>query len=38
MISYMAKIIFFHLMGWSIEGDFPQLNKFIVLEYTTNFK
>ena len=33
MISYIAKIIFFHLMGWSIEGDFPQLNKFIVSVY-----
>ena len=30
MISNLAKIIFFRLMGWKIEGDFPSLNKFIV--------
>ena len=30
MISNLAKIIFFHLLGWKIEGDFPSLNKFIV--------
>ena len=30
MISHLAKFIFFRLMGWSIEGDFPPLKKFIV--------
>jgi 1-acyl-sn-glycerol-3-phosphate acyltransferase len=30
MISNLAKIIFFRLMGWKIEGDFPSLNKIIV--------
>tara|TARA_B100001175_G_C19511904_1_gene644429 strand:+ start:2390 stop:2914 length:525 start_codon:yes stop_codon:yes gene_type:complete len=30
MISYIAKIIFLRLMGWKIEGDFPQLKKFIL--------
>ena len=33
MISYLAKMVFFHLMGWRIEGDFPQLKKFIVAVY-----
>lgn len=33
MISYLAKLVFFRLMGWRIEGDFPQLNKFIVAVY-----
>ena len=30
MISWLAKIIFLRLMGWTIEGEFPQLKKFIV--------
>lgn len=33
MISYLAKMVFFRLMGWRIEGDFPQLKKFIVAVY-----
>ena len=27
MISWLAKIVFFHLMGWKIEGEFPFLKK-----------
>jgi 1-acyl-sn-glycerol-3-phosphate acyltransferase len=30
MMAWFAKIVFFHLMGWKIIGDFPRLNKFIV--------
>lgn len=30
MMSWLAKIIFLRLMGWTIEGNFPRLNKFIV--------
>jgi len=30
MISWLSKIVFLRLMGWSIEGVFPQLKKFIV--------
>jgi 1-acyl-sn-glycerol-3-phosphate acyltransferase len=33
MISYLAKMVFFRLMSWRIEGDFPQLKKFIVAVY-----
>lgn len=33
MISYLAKMVFFRLMIWRIEGDFPQLKKFIVAVY-----
>ena len=33
MISYLAKMVFFRLMGWRNEGDFPQLKKFIVAVY-----
>tara|TARA_B100001059_G_scaffold187099_1_gene189203 strand:- start:19478 stop:20002 length:525 start_codon:yes stop_codon:yes gene_type:complete len=33
MISYLAKMVFFRLMGWRIEGDFPQLKKFILAVY-----
>ena len=29
-MAWFAKIVFFHLMGWKIIGDFPRLNKFIV--------
>lgn len=29
-MAWFAKIVFFHLMGWKIIGDFPMLNKFIV--------
>ncbi len=30
MISWLAKIVFIRLMGWTIEGEFPQIKKFIV--------
>ena len=30
MMAWFAKIVFFHLMGWKIIGDFPRLNKFII--------
>ena len=30
MISWLAKIVFLRLMGWTIEGEFPQIKKFIV--------
>ncbi len=33
MISWLAKIVFFHLMGWKIEGEFPFLKKFIIAVY-----
>lgn len=33
MISTLAKFIFLRLMGWSIEGDFPQLKKFILVVF-----
>lgn len=33
MISGLAKILFFRLMGWKFEGTFPSLNKFIVAVY-----
>ncbi len=33
MISWLAKIVFFHLMGWKIEGEFPFLKKFILAVY-----
>tara|TARA_B100000579_G_scaffold430262_1_gene443339 strand:- start:1614 stop:2138 length:525 start_codon:yes stop_codon:yes gene_type:complete len=36
MTSYIAKIIFLHLMGWKIEGDFPQLKKFILAIFPHN--
>ena len=33
MISYLAKMVFYRLMSWRIEGDFPQLKKFILAVY-----
>lgn len=33
MMSWLAKILFLRIMGWRIEGDFPQLKKFIVAVY-----
>ena len=33
MTSWLAKIVFFRLMGWKIEGDFPFLKKFIIAVY-----
>jgi len=30
MISWLAKTVFLRLMGWTIEGEFPKINKFIV--------
>ena len=33
MTSWFAKIVFFHLMGWKIEGEFPFLKKFIIAVY-----
>ena len=33
MTSWLAKIVFFRLMGWKIEGDFPLLKKFIIAVY-----
>ena len=33
MILYLAKMVFFRLMSWRIEGDFPQLKKFILAVY-----
>ena len=30
MISWLAKIVFLRLMGLTIEGEFPQIKKFIV--------
>ena len=30
MMTWLAKLIFFRLMGWKIAGDFPKLNKFII--------
>ena len=33
MISMLAKFIFLRLMGWTIEGDFPQLKKFILVVF-----
>ena len=33
MISCLAKMFFFRLMGWRIEGDFPKFKKFIVAVY-----
>lgn len=39
MMAWFAKIVFFHLMGWKIIGDFPRLNKFIiaVVPHRSNF-
>ena len=38
-MAWFAKIVFFHLMGWKIIGDFPRLNKFIiaVVPHRSNF-
>ncbi len=38
MISWLAKLVFFRIMGWSIEGDFTDLKKFIlaVVPHTKN--
>ena len=33
MISMLTKFIFLRLMGWRIEGDFPQLEKFILVVF-----
>ena len=33
MMSWLAKILFLRIMGWRIEGEFPQLKKFIVAVY-----
>ena len=33
MISMLAKFIFLRLMGWRIEGDFPKLEKFILVVF-----
>ena len=33
MISYLAKMVFLHLMGWRIEGEFPESKKLIVAVY-----
>ncbi|NNL08679.1 MAG: acyltransferase [Croceitalea sp.] len=30
-MHHLAKFIYFTLMGWSLEGDFPQLNKYVVI-------
>lgn len=39
MIQWLAKLIFIHLMGWKVEGEFPNIKKCIVAVYphTKNF-
>ena len=39
MITRLSRFIFFKLMGWKIEGVFPDLNKMIVavVPHTKNF-
>ena len=39
MIHWLAKLIFIHLMGWKIEGEFPKIKKCIVavFPHTKNF-
>ena len=38
MTSWLVKIIFFRLMGWTIEGEFPKLKKIVlaVVPHTRN--
>ena len=33
MTSWLARIVFFRLMGWKIEGEFPFLKKLIIAVY-----